>query len=94
LLQVAPDYDLFVSGNLNPDATGAYYAFGEYDGETSYANEALTFFIWFSAIDGWWQISTEAGIPGDAYWQRQDSAVTGEYPPLGASTGTATVTLP
>jgi hypothetical protein len=93
-LQAVPDPDLVVTGLLDPDATGNYYAYGEYGGQTSYANEAETFFIWHDEIGLWWEITEAIGVPGTAGWRRVVPSVAGDYWPTGAATEVATVIEP
>lgn len=91
-----PPPDKVVTGTISPDATGDYYADGDYCGQTSYKNGGSTYYVWF---DGYmtfqWYISTGKGYGAPPDGWTSGSGPNGDYTAVGETyTGTATVANP
>lgn len=80
-----------VTGDLTPDATGKYLQTGIHNGKPYYRREDGTYEIWWKDPANWYISTIKNGIPVSS-WSRMDPAVDGEYVPVGAYLGVATVT--
>lgn len=86
----APDPDYVVSGAINPNAAGNYFADGSWEESPKYKHETLDFWLWL--MDGsFWTLSDNVGELTGGYWQEPLSEIIGEYTSALPNTGTAIV---
>lgn len=86
-----PVADYHVSGTLTPDATCNYFLAGIYNGQPYYRRADGAWFIWWYTSANYWIISPELGeTPITGYWYKAPT-ITGDYTPVPAAVGIATV---
>lgn len=81
---------LTCTGTLNPDATGTFTEYGDYEGKRYYRHSTGGFFLWWDGVDTW-NISILLGVVGAGYWDRTNPSVLGLYAFQGTATGAPTI---
>ena len=87
----APTPDYVVTGDLSPDATGNYYANGDFGSKTAYERADGSYWIYWSVGDNIYFLSTDKDPNWG--WFNDSGNITGSYAPFIGTTGTATVTV-